>query len=238
MKRSPQAAYLLFALAALADLWMVAVHAEGRWITKPLLMPLLALAFALETKGKPRAARLVLAALFFSWLGDVFLMLEYRNPSFFIIGLVSFLTAHLLYIIYFARIPATEGASFIRSRPVMLLAVLAYVVELLYVLWPYLGGMTVPVLVYGIVIGTMLCFALWQYGKIPQAATWLLIFGALLFVCSDSLLAINKFRSPLPHGGLWVMATYILAQYGIARGSARELHARQQTSAPQAHSEQ
>ncbi len=166
---------------------------------------------------------LVPAALFFSWLGDVLLMLEGRNGMFFILGLLGFLTAHALYIAYFIRIPATNGRSFIRKRPVMLLAVLAYVVELLYVLWPSLDGMKIPVLIYGIVIGTMLCFALWQYGKTDARAAGLMIVGAILFVASDSLLAINKFKSPIPFGGIWVMSTYILAQYCIVKGSARQI---------------
>jgi uncharacterized membrane protein YhhN len=223
MIKAHRVAYLLYWLAALADLWFVAQNGEGRFFTKPLLMPLLAMGYALETKPLNRLSVLVLAALFFSWLGDVLLMLEGRNGMFFILGLLGFLTAHALYIAYFIRIPATNGRSFIRKRPVMLLAVLAYVVELLYVLWPSLDGMKIPVLIYGIVIGTMLCFALWQYGKTDARAAGLMIVGAILFVASDSLLAINKFKSPIPFGGIWVMSTYILAQYCIVKGSARQI---------------
>lgn len=223
MITSHRVAYLLFWLAVLADLWLVANDGVGRLYTKPLLMPLLALGFALETRPPDRRSVLVLSALFFSWLGDVLLMLEERNSVFFILGLLGFLTAHALYIAYFSIIPASEGGSFVRKRPIMLLAVLAYVVELLYILWPSLNGMKIPVLVYGIVIGSMLCFALWQYGKIHTQAAGLLIVGALLFVASDSLLAINKFKAPIPFGGIWVMSTYVLAQYCIIKGSARQI---------------
>jgi uncharacterized membrane protein YhhN len=224
MKKPHVAAYLLFAVAAAADLWMSYTHSSGRYFTKPLLMPLLMLGYFLETRPVNLFSRIILLALFFSWMGDVFLLFEQAMPVFFIAGLVSFLTAHLLYIAYFARIPS-NAVSFLRKRPVMLLAVLAYIMELMYVLWPFLGGMKIPVLIYGIVIGTMLCFALWQYGKIPSPAAWLFITGAILFVASDSLLAVNKFKTPVPQGGLWIMGTYILAQYLIARGSARHLSA-------------
>ena len=233
MKKAHQVAYLLFALAAIADLWMISSDTGHRYFTKPLLMPLLALGYGLETRSRDPLTRRVLAALFFSWLGDIFLMLEDPGGRYFIIGLVSFLTAHLCYIWYFSRIPATEGRSFVRHRPILLLAVLAYVVELLYVLWPHLGGMKVPVLVYGIVIGTMLCFAFWQYGKVETRAARLLMLGAFLFVVSDSLLAINKFRKPLPYGGFLVMLTYILAQYAIVRGSARERRAALSPASPE-----
>jgi uncharacterized membrane protein YhhN len=84
--------------------------------------------------------------------------------------------------------------------------------------------MKFPVLIYGLVIGTMLAFALWQYGKVPARAAWFFIVGALLFVASDSMLAINKFKTPITHGGLWIMGTYILAQYLIAKGSALHIN--------------
>lgn len=228
MKKPHVVAYGLFALVAMADLWLVS--ADGgytRMVTKSLLIPLLMLGYYLETKPPGFFSKLLLSALFFSWLGDVFLMLEFISERYFMVGLLSFLTAHLFYIVYFSKI-RSESASFLRKRPVMLLAVIAYVVELMYVLWPHLGGMKIPVLVYGIVIGTMLCLALWQYGKIRSDAAWLFIAGAILFVASDSLLAINKFKAAIPSGGLWIMGTYILAQYLIARGSARELSDRQQ----------
>ena len=40
--------------------------------------------------------------------------------------------------------------------------------------------------------------------------------GGVLFMASDSLLAINKFAQPLPLAPLWILATYWLAQWCIA----------------------
>ena len=105
----------------------------------------------------------------------------------------------------------------------MLLAVLVYVIELLYILWPYLGGMKLPVVVYACVIGTMLAFALWQFGKLEKKTSLLFIGGAVFFVISDSLLAISKFKVHFPLSGILIMFTYCLAQYLLARGSARHL---------------
>jgi len=36
--------------------------------------------------------------------------------------------------------------------------------------------------------------------------------GAVFFMLSDSLLAINRFVTPLPLSGLWVLSTYYTAQ--------------------------
>jgi uncharacterized membrane protein YhhN len=105
----------------------------------------------------------------------------------------------------------------------MLLAIIAYVIELMYILWPYLGEMKVPVLIYGSVIGVMLACALWQIGKLDKKAAILFAAGAAFFVLSDSLLAINKFRSSFNYAGIAIMLTYCLAQYLLTRGSARHL---------------
>jgi uncharacterized membrane protein YhhN len=42
--------------------------------------------------------------------------------------------------------------------------------------------------------------------------------GAVLFVLSDSLLAINKFYQPLAFAGTLIMLTYCAAQYFIVMG--------------------
>jgi uncharacterized membrane protein YhhN len=53
------------------------------------------------------------------------------------------------------------------------------------------------------------------------------IAGALLFVISDSLLAINKFYKPLPFAALFIMLTYCAAQYFIVRAF---IHRREKNS--------
>jgi len=213
---------LLLMLATLADLVAGALGSEWRLVTKPLLIPLLILYYVLETGTRGIFRRILLAALFFSWLGDVFLLLENRNGLFFILGLSAFLTAHLLYILYFLRI-RSDRDSFFRKRPVMLLAVLAYVIELLFLLWPGLDAMKIPVVVYATVIGTMLCLALWQCGRVGNRTAYLFAAGAMLFVLSDSVLAIDRFRHPFTGSGILVMATYVAAQVLLASGSISHL---------------
>ena len=53
-----------------------------------------------------------------------------------------------------------------------------------------------------------------------DVAGWLGLVGAVLFLASDSLLAIHRFVSPLPASDLLVMGTYWGAQTAIA-ASAR-----------------
>lgn len=222
MQQNVRLAYLLFGLASLADILCLQFFPDQRILTKPLLIPLLMVAYHLETRPAPKLSRILLLALLFSWIGDVLLLFDKMDPVFFMGGLLGFLAAHVTYIVYFNRIRSNRS-SFLKKRPVMLLAVMVYVFELLYILWPDLGGMRIPVLVYALVIGTMLSFALWQYGKLDEGIAVLFIAGAAFFVLSDTLLAINKFKRELPFAGILIMSTYLLAQYLLARGSARHL---------------
>jgi hypothetical protein len=103
----------------------------------------------------------------------------------------------------------------------MLIAVMAYLVEFMYILWPTLGGMKIPVLFYGLTISTMLSAAMWQYQKLENKTALYFIIGATLFVTSDSLLALNRFKEPFDMAGVSIMSTYILAQLFIVMGAIR-----------------
>lgn len=212
----------LIAVATVVDMYLGQQHPSLRLFSKPVLMPIIMAFYAMSASLSSIHARLFLSALFFSWLGDIFLLFEANNGIYFILGLSAFLTAHILYIIYFSKIQSNT-ISFFRKRPVMFLAVVAYVVELLYLLWPQLGPMKLPVLIYALVIGSMLIMALWQYGKLPRSIALLFIIGAMLFVLSDSALALNRFYQPHPYSGILVMSTYVAAQVFLTLGSLAHL---------------
>ena len=103
----------------------------------------------------------------------------------------------------------------------MLIAVLAYLIELMYLLWPHLGGMKIPVLIYGITISVMLSAAFWQYQKLETRTALYFIVGAIFFVLSDSLLALNKFKTNFALADISIMSTYILAQLFIVLGAIK-----------------
>lgn len=223
MKSPNKGLYLAYILLAVADILLLNKAPELRYLSKPLLMPVLLLAYSREISEHDLFSRKIMLALLLSWLGDVALM--FNGSAMFIAGLSFFLSAHFVYIAYFRSIKSNK-TSFLKRRPVMLLAVVVFVFELLYILWPGLGSMAGPVTLYAIVIGTMLAFAGWQYGKLSDATASLFMAGALSFVLSDSLLAIARFRFQFPHSGTLVMLTYCLAQLLIVKGSVAHLQER------------
>lgn len=117
---------------------------------------------------------------------------------------------------------STPGRSVIIKKPYLLLPVLIYGAVLVYWLYNDLNGMRVPVIFYAIVILTMLSGSINRLEKVNRPSYWLVLAGAVLFVISDSLIAVNKFSCHIEYSRIWVMATYISAQYLIIIGYIRQ----------------
>ena len=191
MKRNPWA-IIFFTVLAIHLLSLAMNWQQVSTATKPLLVPVLAGFFLASVLLNSPLKLMVAAALFFSWTGDVLLMFQQKNSLFFLLGLSAFLIAHLFYIFFFHRIRKAQN---IKSRLWTLLLVAAYYSVLVAILNPWLGDMRLPVRVYGLVISFMLLLALHMFYVNNKTAGRYMAAGAILFVISDSVLAINKFLS-------------------------------------------
>ncbi len=210
-------------------LLIVGVHLTGialdhqliEYVTKPMLVAYLFVFFLLRVgKGHANLKKWILAALAFSWIGDVLLMFQEKNANFFLAGLGSFLLAHIFYIVFFHIIRIREN---IKSNAWMLILVVVYYALLLSLLSPYLGDMKLAVRIYGLVISFMFMLAMHMlYLRDKQAGRWM-IAGATFFVLSDTILAINKFYQPFSEAGILIMLTYALAQLFLVLGALRFL---------------
>lgn len=212
---------LLFALLLVADLLALATaHPLGHALTKSLLMPVLMLQLWRATRYSQLLGwRWVMTALFFSWLGDLLLLRGSEN-LYFMAGLLSFLTAHVLYIFFFRRFRSPAPSH--RNNSIMLpVLVMAYSIAFYAILWPHLGAMRLPVALYCLVITIMLLQALATRPAAGHPAWLYFCCGAALFVLSDSVLAFDKFYASYPGLGLVVMATYGSAQWLITQGTLR-----------------
>lgn len=207
----------IFGLVLLVELLGQLLRWESVRYTKPLLMPTLMIFFVFNYPRGTYSSifTLTLAALLFSFLGDVSLMFQ-ANELYFIVGLLCFLTAHVGYILVFGR-STTAGFSLHQLRFKLAVPLLLYAGVLFYFVVPASGSLAAPVVIYGLVILTMIFFAWNRYGLTNQASfTWGML-GAILFVVSDSFLAWNKFYHPLPLSGFIIMGTYALGQYFIIK---------------------
>jgi len=208
-----------FAVSLLHLLGIVLENESLLFITKPLLMPLLAVWLLTATKRQneyPFSRKAVLGALVFSTLGDVLLM--FSGGIFFLLGLTAFLLAHLFYIGAFSSISNFKNG-FLRQNPWWILPFLAFPILLLNFLWNgILGGMKLPVTVYAGIISVMALSVLNLKGKVTDSVFWTLLAGAMLFLISDSSLAVAKFGKAFDGARLTIMVTYIGGQYLLVRG--------------------
>ena len=176
-------------------------------ITKPILMPLLML-MALQLKVNDKYLYI---ALLFSLLGDIFLM--FGGNLYFMLGLGSFLLAHVFYILLFKN----QFKFSLLSVTPFFAATLSYFMFIKKGIDP---NLLIPVSVYCLVITLMGIFAAGR--KTNKYSYNLILIGSILFIISDSLIAFNKFYQPLPASSFWVMSTYGLAQFLIVLGWSKQ----------------
>jgi uncharacterized membrane protein YhhN len=211
---------LLFGLNAIIHIIAIIFEMEWlRFITKPLLMILLAVYFHFSV-NRNAFTQSIMLAIIFSFGGDVALMFQGSTPIYFILGLGSFLIAHLFYAYGMVKYSSFRQGILIKkwwwSLPFLI-----YGAGLVYFLWSDLGDMTIPVVVYSIAIMIMGLSALNMTGRISKSVALYILLGAILFILSDSVIALNKFKSDdlhIPMPSLIIMVTYILGQFLIVEG--------------------
>jgi len=108
------------------------------------------------------------------------------------------------------------------SRAYLVIPVLVFGIGLIYFLYGDLSGMRIPVIIYAIVILFMLAGAINRIEKVNRQSYFLVLTGAILFVISDSLIAINKFSFHFEYSGIVIMSTYLAAQYLIVTGYIKQ----------------
>ena len=157
-------------------------------------------------------AWLLAAALVFSAIGDAMLALQ---PSQMTLGIAAFGSAHLLYGAIFLRKWRADGMRKPWGIP-MAAIILVYGVLILYWLQPGMGDLRVPATVYNAIILVMAALAALSRARV------LALVGALLFVGSDSLIALDLFKDYDPAWrGPAVWISYVAAQYCLLLGLVR-----------------
>jgi len=162
---------------------------------------LLIIILAASQKGFKKYQLLIVVGLAFCMVGDYTL-------QWFLIGLTSFLIGHIFYIFAFSSTNERQVPTW------------AKVILLVYgasmAVWIAGTVLSSGDIVLGIaVIAYISIILLMGWTAIRTGSTFAII-GALLFIASDSYLAINKFVMPLSFSHEIIMLTYYSAQLLIA----------------------
>lgn len=176
------------------------------YIFKPLTMVFILLIAIMGQDAVPFYTYMIITGLVFSLAGDAFLMLPSDR---FVAGLVAFLIAHLFYSAAFA-----SEISALIWWPLIPLVIFGIVIYL--ILAPSLGKLKLPVLIYVVVILVMAWLAWERLIQAGQSGALLAFIGAVLFIISDSILAIDRFRGTFKLARALNLTTYFAAQLLIA----------------------
>ena len=183
----------------------------------PIVLSLLVYVFCHKNLLLKRNFRLVVLALFFCLLGDLFLIFDDYYKIFFLVGLGSFLIGHVFYIFVFSN----EKFNLKKGWQFFLLFTLAYSAFLFFLIKDSLNDLLIPVLLYMAVILVMINTAYLR--NVNSAISYnLVLTGALLFMVSDSVLAVNMFYEQFTWAPLVVMTTYAAAQFLIVIGLLKD----------------
>lgn len=218
--------YLFYGLTAV---FLLSVLLEIQWlhyVTKPLFMIVLMVYHQQQWKGKGSLfSKLVQFGLFFSWIGDIALMIDEKYPILFVVGLGSFLIAHLGYSIAFVSNikesdkPFNIGWSAMVAVPFFLFTGVFFY----YIRNGLPNDLFAPVLAYTIVISIMGVTSAWRKGHVaPKTYSWILI-GAILFILSDMVIAVNKFVVDFDYDAILNMTLYLTGQFMITVGAIYQI---------------
>lgn len=209
--------YLLLSVVEITSNLIFERFQALHYIAKPAMLIVLSVYFFVETEGiRSRRTYLMQAALFFAWLGDVFLMFE--GGQWFQVGLGAFLMMQLGYVFVFRNLTTKSKPNYF-----LMALVLIYALGVFMLILPNLEAMKIPVILYLSAISAMVLTTLFRQGKVSDESFRWVFVGAVLFMISDSLIAIEKFYTPIPLRGIWVMGTYLAGQYLIVEGLLKEI---------------
>lgn len=221
---------LLFGVIAITEIYAeITNNIQLIYIIKPLLLISLSLFYYQSIRlEKNQFSTMIFFGLTFSIGGDTFLM--FQGSQFFIAGLGCFLITHIFYTIAFLNFKKNK-LGLLASKKWLIIPFLLYLAMLLSYLWPDLNDMKVPVLIYATVICLMAITAINLKTKLPSNIFYILFLGIMLFMFSDTIIALNKFKSDvleIPYSRIIIMSTYIIAQLLIALSTikANELQAK------------
>ena len=206
-RKLPLIAFIIFSLIDFFGIYL-----EKQWmvyLAKPMLMTTL---FGYYYLNKKSDNLFFVLGLLFSLFGDLFLLGS--GELYFILGLIFFLIAHVFYIIMVFKILLE-----IRLKDFMIAGIpyLLLFLILINVLYDGLGSMKIPVIIYAMTISFLGVFSLLLFLQSRTKTSLLLLFGVLVFITSDTILALNLFYEKQSFYPILIMTTYVMAQFLICK---------------------
>jgi uncharacterized membrane protein YhhN len=203
--------YVLTLLVLLSAIFCISakypISKKQLLIFKPLTLILIVVIATIFPATDSYYKIFIILGLLFSLLGDTFLIYSEQH---FKKGLIAFLIGHICYIIAFT-VSGGIHFTFWIFVPIIIAGML-YLRSII----PYSGKMKIPIIIYIIIVVIMGWVAMERLNYVPTLSSIFSAIGAVLFMISDAVLAMNKFRKPFVSAELIILTTYFTAQWLLA----------------------
>lgn len=206
--------FIIFLYASIGTLLSYGLE-KSKWLffTKPFILPVLVVYYILNTHDP---LPVIIVALIFAFLGDCFL-LWYKKKVYFLSGLLSFFIMLAFYSVFMmtcqVHISRIGTESVVIGFAYLLLGVLIFAL-----LYRYLGNFKIPVIFYTLASLSVSYICFFNVMEHKTEIAFVQYLGSLLFIISDTILAIDSFRKKVRYGGIYIMSTYIVAQIFLLAG--------------------
>jgi uncharacterized membrane protein YhhN len=201
----------LYIFAAFAVLFIGLLPLEpyaGNFIIKAI--PALSLAVPAFIAVSGSRGKLLFISLLFCAAADV--ALELAGGKYFVVGLGLFLIAHIFFIITFSR-----DFKFQKPKVPVIVLFVVYSAMMAFILTPWLEEMAIPVYVYMTALTLVGIFA-----ALRSVKNDFTLYGAIAFIVSDSVLAVNKFMFSFVAANYIIMITYYASLFLIVYGFLKD----------------
>lgn len=197
--------WLFFGFSALYVFFIPVINFPLKTLLKIIPM-LILVSLVVKSDVSKSTRKLLLMGLLFSLMGDIVLTLPLANTL--VLGIVFFLLAHIAYMTLFVKGVKHVDKSIVLFIPILLLALYFYKFIL-----PFVGNLTIPISIYVFILTSMVFTAFLNFNQAK-----FIVLGAVLFMSSDLILALNEFVYPSMQMRISIMITYYLAQFFIVLG--------------------
>ncbi|WP_432712287.1 lysoplasmalogenase [Pedobacter sp.] len=185
------------------------------YIVTPLSLLSLLVFLTLKTKLKGRFHRRLFCGLLFTSIGELLFLFHDHSSTY---GWLAIMLAYFCYTRAF-YLDFRSAQELDKKNARIAIAFFTVLGMGFYVfLRPYLGAIRIPAMAYIFLLSVMLMMSVFRNLRVNRESFTLIFSGALLFLISDCLYAIDHYVQPFPMAGILILAIAMAAKYFLVTG--------------------
>lgn len=209
--------YIIISLLSLS--FLISENELGFYITKPFIVPILLIYLFFKFKDSQHSLiPTLMIAIFFSMIGDIFLLFTVNEALFNLVGICTFTVAQAAYAyLYYLSVKDHEKKDipFYQRWPEIIAIGITIIATIM--VYPSLGDFVAPAIIYALITTFTIIFALNRRFYVSTKSFSLTILGVFFFFISDALMGDDLFlENILNH--FFIMLSYVIGHYLVIKG--------------------